>query len=69
MLPSVSCGGSFLALPDARHVFQAARNGVDYFVTCDVKTLVKHAAAVYEIVGIRVRLPSQVLAELATEIS
>jgi hypothetical protein len=54
---------------DARRVFQAARNGVDYFVTCDVKTLVKHAAVVYETVGIRVRLPSQVLAELATETS
>jgi predicted nucleic acid-binding protein len=49
---------------DARHVFQAAKNGVDYFVTCDVRTLLKHAAAVQSAVGIAVRLPSQVVAEL-----
>jgi hypothetical protein len=28
---------------DARHVFQAAKNGIDYFVTCDERTIVKHA--------------------------
>jgi hypothetical protein len=49
---------------DARHVFQAARNGVDYFVTCDYRTIVKHAAAVQAAVGIVVCLPSQLVAEL-----
>jgi hypothetical protein len=49
---------------DARHVFQAAKNGIDYFVTCDARTILKHAAAVQSAVGIAARLPSQVVAEL-----
>jgi hypothetical protein len=54
---------------DARHVFQAAKNGVDYFVTCDYRTIVKHAAAVQAAVGIVACLPSQLVAELAAATS
>jgi hypothetical protein len=54
---------------DARHVFQAARNGVDYFVTCDDRTIVRHVAAVQEAVGIVVCLPSQLVAELTAATS
>ncbi len=50
---------------DARHLFQAAKNGIDYFVTRDERTIVKHAAAIQAAAGIRVRLPSQLVAELA----
>ncbi len=52
-------------LVDARHVFQAVVNGVEYFVTNDVKSIVQHAAAVQSAVGIAVRLPSQLVAEVA----
>jgi hypothetical protein len=56
------------ALPgidDARHVFQAVVNGVDYFVTNDRKSILSHAPAVESAVSIAIRLPSQVVAELA----
>ena len=29
---------------DARHVFQAARNSIDYFITCDQKSILKWLA-------------------------
>lgn len=32
--------------PDANHVFQAISNDVDYFVTCDKKTILAHAAEI-----------------------
>jgi len=49
---------------DARHVFQAAANRTDYFITCDEKTILRHTAAIEAATSIRPRLPSQVVAEL-----
>jgi predicted nucleic acid-binding protein len=51
---------------DARHIFQAARNGIDYFVTCDRRTILKHAAKVESVVPIKLRSPSQLVADLAS---
>jgi hypothetical protein len=49
---------------DARHIYQAVRNGIDYFVTRDERTIIRHAADIETVAGIKVRLPSQLLAEL-----
>jgi predicted nucleic acid-binding protein len=54
-----------LTVDDARHVLNAARNGIDYFVTCDQDTILKRARTVEPIAGIRLRLPSQLVADLA----
>jgi hypothetical protein len=51
---------------DARHLFQAIKNEVDYFVTADVRTIVSRAQAVELEFDIKVRTPSQVVAELST---
>jgi hypothetical protein len=51
---------------DARHVFQAARNGIDYFITCDHKSILAYVASVEPIAGIRLRSPSQLVADLAS---
>jgi hypothetical protein len=50
---------------DARHVYQAARNGLDYFVTRDHETILRHAEKVHAAAGIKAVLPSQLTAELA----
>ena len=39
---------------DARHIFQAARNGIDYFVTCNRDTILKHGQAVEDGEAIRI---------------
>jgi predicted nucleic acid-binding protein len=49
---------------DARHLFQAAQNGIDYFVTCDERSILRHTAAIEALVPIRPRSPSQLLLEL-----
>jgi len=49
---------------DARHLFQAMRNGVDYFVTADKRTILSRATAIEQQFAIRVRLPSKLVAEL-----
>ena len=49
---------------DARHIFQAAKNLITYFVTSDKQTIVNRAADVEAVAGIFVRLPSQLVAEL-----
>jgi hypothetical protein len=49
---------------DVRHLFQAMRNGVDYFVTADKRTILSRAAAIEQQFAIRVRLPSGLVAEL-----
>jgi hypothetical protein len=49
---------------DARHVFQALTNGVDYFVTDDSKTIISRRAEIEARYSIMVRLPSELAAEL-----
>jgi predicted nucleic acid-binding protein len=55
-----------LTLDDAHHVFNAARNGIDYFVTCDRETILKRAHDVEPVAGIRPRSPSQLVADLSS---
>ncbi len=50
---------------DARHVYQAAKNGLDYFVTRDYETILKHAEKVQATAGIMALLPSNLIAEIA----
>lgn len=50
---------------DARHVFQAIHNKVDYFVTADERTILAHAGTLDERYGLKARLPSQLRAELS----
>jgi hypothetical protein len=52
---------------DARHVFQALSNGVDYFVTDDQRTLLSRAAEVEARFSILLRLPSQVVQDLQSD--
>lgn len=49
---------------DARHLFQAIGNGVDYFVTRDERTILSRSAAIERQFAIRVRLPSRLVADL-----
>ena len=49
---------------DADHVFQAISNGVNYFITADSKTILRHAPAIERKYDIRLRLPSALAAEL-----
>ncbi len=49
---------------DRRHVFQAAKNGLDYFVTRDCKTILRYASEVHAVAGIVALLPSQLVAKL-----
>ena len=52
---------------DARHLFQAIRNGVDYFVTADVDAIVKRAGEIEaKFPTIRILTPSQLVAALDT---
>jgi predicted nucleic acid-binding protein len=50
---------------DARHVFQALTNGVDYFVTADTRTIVSRRSEIEARYSIKVRLPSELVDELA----
>jgi hypothetical protein len=53
-------------LPDvdgARHVFQVIANGLDYFVTVDARTVLRHRREL-ERLGIRALKPSELVAEL-----
>ena len=49
---------------DARHIFQAVRNGVDYFVTVDRKSILRYADELESRFGIRVVLPSKLIRDL-----
>ena len=51
---------------DARHIFQAARNSIDYFITCDRKSILNYAQSVEPVAGIQLRAPSQLVADLAS---
>lgn len=44
---------------DAEHVFQATRNDVQYFITTDVRTLVRHTEAIQSLCGIKIVTPVQ----------
>ena len=54
---------------DARHIFQARRPGIDYFLTCDQDTILKHAQAVEAAAANPHRSPSQLVAELRGDAS
>lgn len=43
---------------DAEHVFQAAQNGVQFFVTVDRSTMLKHATQVESACGVKLVAPS-----------
>jgi hypothetical protein len=45
-------------IADAEHTFQAARNSVEFLVTVDKNSFIKHAQAVKAIAGIQLVLPS-----------
>jgi predicted nucleic acid-binding protein len=49
---------------DARHLFQAVSNGISYFVTADQRTIGRHARELEKRLGIKVRLPSDLIAEI-----
>jgi hypothetical protein len=49
---------------DARHLFQAISNGVEYFVTNDKATILRHSEEIEAAFPIRVLLPSQLVSEL-----
>jgi hypothetical protein len=49
---------------DAKHVFQASQHRVDYFVTVDESTILKHKSALAVQAGIRAVKPSELLALL-----
>jgi predicted nucleic acid-binding protein len=52
---------------DARHVFQALKNGATYFVTADKRTILSRAGKIESAFPIRVLAPSQLVAELTAE--
>lgn len=51
---------------DARHVYQAAQNGVGYFVTTDYKTILAHRTQIEQIAKIKPRSPQEFAAIMAT---
>lgn len=44
---------------DAKHVYQAYQNGARFFVTVDVKTILRHASELQNAFGIFARSPSE----------
>ncbi|WP_447600563.1 hypothetical protein [Nitrospira sp. Nam80] len=44
---------------DARHIYQAAQNGVQYFVTTDYRTILAHRAKIERIAGIKAASPRE----------
>jgi hypothetical protein len=48
---------------DAEHVFIAARNRVQYLITVDGRTLLKHRERVFDLTGVRLVTPSQFIHE------
>lgn len=51
---------------DARHLVHALKAGCDFFITTDVKTIVSKRAAVEARFSLKIRKPSELVAELAT---
>jgi hypothetical protein len=50
-------------LSDAKHVFQAVKNGVDYFVTTD-RGILSRAPQIEDRLAIKLRTPSRLLVDL-----
>ena len=50
--------------PDRGHIYQAAKNGVGYFVTRDHDTVLKYATRIKDEAGVIACLPSQFVAAL-----
>jgi predicted nucleic acid-binding protein len=46
---------------DARHLFQAIKNGIDFFVTVDERTILSKADALSSVFGIQVLKPAELL--------
>ena len=46
---------------DARHVFQAAHSGFDYFVTFDRRTILRYADEIEAAANIRAVSPSELI--------
>ena len=44
---------------DAKHIYQAFRNKVNYFLTVDASTILNRAKEIFEICGVSVMLPSE----------
>lgn len=49
---------------DARHVFQASKSNIQYFVTVDRKSILRYASELSSRLGIRAVLPSELVDEL-----
>jgi hypothetical protein len=49
---------------DARHIFTTAANKMEYFLTADVKTILKHASEIKAISGVQALRPSEFLDKL-----
>ena len=49
---------------DARHIFQAAKNGLDYFITRDKETILNYEAEIRSAVAIPALLPTELLERL-----
>jgi hypothetical protein len=52
--------------PDARHIFQAVKNKVDYFLTVDKRTILRHRVAVENCCGIKVFNPKEMVQVIET---
>jgi hypothetical protein len=48
---------------DVDHLYQGAKNAVPYFLTVDVRTILRHASEIEGVCGVKVRLPTQLLLE------
>ena len=48
---------------DAEHVFQAVASGIEYLLTIDERTMLKHRFAVYRICGVSLQRPSEFVAK------
>jgi hypothetical protein len=44
---------------DAEHIFQAAKNNVEVFVTSDKRTIIRFASEVFAACGVKVLSPTQ----------
>ena len=47
--------------PDAKHLFQSAKNKVRYFITTDQKTILKHREKIQDLCDVTVLTPSEFL--------
>jgi hypothetical protein len=52
--------------PDVRHVFHAVKNGVNYFLTVDKRTILRHRVAVENCCGIKIFDPKEMVQVIET---